>query len=251
MTPIREDIADIRLETSSLVLRPWEDRDREAMADIQGDPHVRRYFLRPLTRQEAFDDIDLAQARARENGFHFQAAELKATGELVGQIGIGVVPEKTRAAIPSHPRVEIGWVLAPRFWGQGLAPEGARAWLDYAWSIGLDEIVAFTAKKNLPSQRVMQKSACSASLRTTTSIPRSRRVTHCARTWFSASASRHQRQARSHEYQSEPVRPCRGYPARERSWSLYRAHQGPLSLPMELGFLLHSAGPVALRPDRA
>ncbi|MCR6670537.1 GNAT family N-acetyltransferase [Devosia ginsengisoli] len=157
MTPIREDIADIRLETSSLVLRPWEDRDREAMADIQGDPHVRRYFLRPLTRQEAFDDIDLAQARARENGFHFQAAELKATGELVGQIGIGVVPEKTRAAIPSHPRVEIGWVLAPRFWGQGLAPEGARAWLDYAWSIGLDEIVAFTAKKNLPSQRVMQK----------------------------------------------------------------------------------------------
>ncbi len=157
MTPIREDIADIRLETSSLVLRPWEDRDREAMADIQGDPHVRRYFLRPLTRQEAFDDIDLAQARAKENGFHFQAAELKATGELVGQIGIGVVPEKTRAAIPSHPRVEIGWVLAPRFWGQGLAPEGARAWLDYAWSIGLDEIVAFTAKKNLPSQRVMQK----------------------------------------------------------------------------------------------
>ena len=157
MTPIREDVADIRLETSSLVLRPWEDRDREAMADIQSEPHVRRYFLRPLTRQEAFDDIDLAQARAQENGFHFQAAELKATGELVGQIGIGVVPEKTRAAIPSHPRVEIGWVLAPRFWGQGLAPEGARAWLDYAWSIGLDEIVAFTARKNLPSQRVMQK----------------------------------------------------------------------------------------------
>ena len=157
MTPIRKDLAEIRLETSSLLLRPWEDRDREAMADIQGDPLVRRCFLRTLTRQEALDDLDLAQQRARENGFHFQAAELKATGDLVGQIGIGVVPDKTRAAIPNHPRVEIGWVLAPRFWGRGLAPDGARAWLGYAWSIGLDEIVAFTAKKNLPSQRVMQK----------------------------------------------------------------------------------------------
>ena len=48
-------------------------------------------------------------------------------------------------------------MLAPRFWGKGLAPEGARAWLDYGWSIGLGEIVAFTAKKNLPSQRVMEK----------------------------------------------------------------------------------------------
>ncbi|PWJ85135.1 acetyltransferase (GNAT) family protein [Mesorhizobium loti] len=37
------------------------------------------------------------------------------------------------------------------------SPEGARAWLDYAWSIGLPEVAAFTARENAPSQRVMEK----------------------------------------------------------------------------------------------
>lgn len=145
------------LETERLILRPWEDRDRMAMAAIHGDPHVRRFFFRVLSPDETNADIDLAIERARVNGFHFQAAELKETGELIGLIGLGVVPEVTRAAIPSHPEVEIGWVIGKEFWGRGLAPEGARAWLDYAWSIGLPEVVAFTARLNLPSQRVMQK----------------------------------------------------------------------------------------------
>jgi len=44
------------------------------------------------------------------------------------------------------------------FWGQGLAPEGARAWLDYGFStLGLFEIVAFTFAGNAPSRRMMEK----------------------------------------------------------------------------------------------
>lgn len=42
MTPIRQDVAAIRLETSSLLLRPWQERDREAMADIQPPGHELR-----------------------------------------------------------------------------------------------------------------------------------------------------------------------------------------------------------------
>jgi RimJ/RimL family protein N-acetyltransferase len=145
------------LETERLLLRPWEDRDRRRMAAIQGDPQVRRFFPKTMTPEEVDADIDLAIEKTRVNGFHFQAAELKSTGDLIGLVGIGVVPDVIRAAIPSHPEVEIGWVIGKEFWGQGLAPEGARAWLEYAWSIGLPEVVAFTARLNLPSQRVMQK----------------------------------------------------------------------------------------------
>ena len=62
------------------------------------------------------------------------------------------------AVLSGHPRVEIGWQLDKAVWGQGLAPEGARAWLDYGWNmLKLEEIVAFTAAINLPSQRVMEK----------------------------------------------------------------------------------------------
>jgi RimJ/RimL family protein N-acetyltransferase len=145
------------LETERLILRPWEDRDRAPMAEIQGDPQVRRFFPGTMTPEESSADIDLAIERARADGFHFRAAELKETGALIGQIGIGIVPDIIREAIPSHPDVEIGWVIGKEYWGQGLAPEGARAWLEYAWSIGLPEVVAFTARLNLPSQRVMQK----------------------------------------------------------------------------------------------
>lgn len=145
------------LETTEMILRPWEDKDRAPMAAIQGDSLVRRYFPRVMTAQQVSDDIDQALLKARENGFHSQAAELKATGELVGLIGLGVIPEFIRDAIPSRPQVEIGWVLSPRFWGRSLAAQGAAVWLDFAWSIGLEEVVATTADINLPSRRVMEK----------------------------------------------------------------------------------------------
>lgn len=149
--------AGVRLETANLVLRPWEDRDRAPMAAIQGDPHVRRFFPRVMTPEEVDADIDNAQAKWREGGFHTQAAELRSTGELIGLIGINHIPEAIRAAIPGRPPVEIGWVLASRFWGRGYAREGAAAWLAYAWSIGVDEVVATTSALNLPSRRVMEK----------------------------------------------------------------------------------------------
>ena len=148
----------MRLETERLILREWQDGDRAPMAAILGDPQVRRFYPRALTREETDAEIDLALEKARISGFHFQAAELKANGTLAGLIGIGIIPDATRAAIPGNPEVEIGWVLGQQFWGLGLAPEGARAWLDYAWTVlALSEVVAFTAAINLPSQRVMHK----------------------------------------------------------------------------------------------
>ncbi len=147
----------MRLETERLVLRPWDERDREPLIAVQCDPEVRRFFPSVPTPEQVSDDFDAALEKARINGFHFGSARLKSDDSFVGLMGIGVVPDIQREAIPSHPRVEIGWVFARRYWGQGLAPEGARAWLDYAWSIGLPEVVAFTAAVNTPSQRVMEK----------------------------------------------------------------------------------------------
>lgn len=147
----------MRLATERLILRPWEERDRAPLAAIMGDAQVRRFFPGRLTREETDRQMDWAIERQESDGFCFQAAELKADGSLAGWIGIGVIPDATREAIPGHPRVEIGWVFAECCWGQGLAPEGARAWLDYAWQIGLPEVVAFTAAINRPSRRVMEK----------------------------------------------------------------------------------------------
>lgn len=146
------------LETERLILRPWRDDDRAPLAAIFGDAEVRRFYPSVLTPEETSAQIDRVMAAMERNGFHFAAAELKSTGRLIGFIGLGVTPDHLREAIPGHPRVEIGWQLDKAVWGQGLAPEGARAWLDYGWNtLKLEEIVAFTAAINRPSQRVMEK----------------------------------------------------------------------------------------------
>jgi RimJ/RimL family protein N-acetyltransferase len=54
--------------------------------------------------------------------------------------------------------VEIGWRLAFEHWGKGYATEGARAALDFGFNeIGLAEIVAFTAARNVKSSAVMER----------------------------------------------------------------------------------------------
>ena len=63
--------------------------------------------------------------------------------------GLSRLPEGT---------VEIGWRLAPEFWGRGYASEAARAWLDRGFrDMGLDEIVSFAVRDNLRSVAVMQR----------------------------------------------------------------------------------------------
>ena len=64
------------------------------------------------------------------------------------------------ATFESHftPAIEVGWRLARRFWGAGLAPEAAQATLDDGFQrLGVDEIVSFTSALNLNSRRVMEK----------------------------------------------------------------------------------------------
>lgn len=148
----------MRLETERLILRPFAQDDLDVYARIAADTEVMRYFPKPLSRAEAEEKLHAIIERHRENGFHFLAAQEKASGAIAGSIGLGRVPEATRAAIPSHPEVEIGWLLDRPMWGKGLAPEGARACLAYAWDVlDLDEVVAFTTRANAPSRRVMEK----------------------------------------------------------------------------------------------
>jgi RimJ/RimL family protein N-acetyltransferase len=145
------------LETERLILRPWREDDADAYAALQGDPVVRRFFPQCLTYEQACADLRGHIEKRELNGFHYSAARYRSTGEFVGLIGFGKVPDIIRDVVPSHPEVEIGWVINTNFWGQGLAPEGARACLDHAWQLGIPEIVAFTAAINKPSQRVMEK----------------------------------------------------------------------------------------------
>jgi RimJ/RimL family protein N-acetyltransferase len=63
-----------------------------------------------------------------------------------------------QASLPCAPAVEAAWRLHPDTWGQGYATEAALASLRHGFdAVGLDEIVAFTARSNTRSQGVMSR----------------------------------------------------------------------------------------------
>ncbi|SHF24801.1 Protein N-acetyltransferase, RimJ/RimL family [Kaistia soli DSM 19436] len=144
----------MRAETERLILRPWEDRDLDPFAALNSDPEVMRFFPAMRTREETAALMDYTRAMLSESGMSFLAVEEKASGDLVGMVGLAPV----KPPMPCAPTVEIGWRLAKHHWGKGYASEAAKAWLAYGFgTMALPEIVAFTYVGNEPSRCVMQR----------------------------------------------------------------------------------------------
>ncbi len=143
-----------RIETERLILRQWQEGDAEVFAAINQDLKVIEFLLGPMSLKDSQDFIAKANNHFREFGFGLWATTIKATGELIGFVGLNV-PD-----FESHftPCVEIGWRLVSQHWGKGYATEAARAVLRIGFeNFGLKEIVSFTTLQNLRSEAVMKK----------------------------------------------------------------------------------------------
>lgn len=143
------------IRTERLVLRNWEERDRPLFHHINSDDRVMEFF--PFRRDRAQSDAKMDELRdaIERDGFGFAPAEIAATGECIGFVGIVRTDH-----LPFLPQgtVEIGWRLAPEYWGRGYVSEAARAWLAFGFeTLGLDEIVSFAVAANLRSSAVMER----------------------------------------------------------------------------------------------
>ncbi len=140
--------------TDRLLLREWRDSDRDALAAINADPVVMEHFPTPLTRPQSDALVDEIRTHFAVHGYGLWAVEVLTdggpAGELAGFTGLKWSDWTGERAL------EVGWRLAPRWWGSGYATEAARVALD----VGLrqvPEVVSFTAVVNQRSQRVMQR----------------------------------------------------------------------------------------------
>lgn len=144
----------INLETDRLLLRGWRDPDRLPFAQINADLRVMEFMPSPLSRKESDELFDKIQGHIQRHGFGLYAAELLDDHSFIGYIGLAIPSFQAKFT----PCVEIGWRLAAEHWNQGLATEGARAVVHYAFqSLGIAELVSFTVPANKPSRRVMEK----------------------------------------------------------------------------------------------
>lgn len=140
--------------TKRLLLREWRDADLDPFVAINADPVVMQFFPETYTEERTHRFVERIRERWAELGYGLWAVERKDSGRFIGYIGLWP------ATFPAHftPAVEVGWRLAADQWGHGYATEGARAALDYGFNtVGLDEIVSFTAAINVRSWRVMER----------------------------------------------------------------------------------------------
>lgn len=142
------------IETERLLLRSWTDADVDGWADMNADPRVMEFFPAPLARRDSYESAERLRRELEERGYGWFVMQVKDEPGFAGVLALCEV----RWEAPFEPKREIGWRLPVHAWGRGYATEGANALLDFARDTLLwDEIVAFTAKINTRSRRVMEK----------------------------------------------------------------------------------------------
>ena len=141
------------IETDRLILRAWKLEDLPQFTAMNKDERVMRYFPGILTDDQTESFYIRILSEFELNGWGLYAVELKSTGKFIGYVGLHEIGFDADFA----PGVEIGWRLDADYHNQGLAPEAAKEILKLARQKGLTRLYSFTAKQNMPSERVMQK----------------------------------------------------------------------------------------------
>ena len=141
------------LETDRLLLRPMRVSDAPDMFEYARDPEVTRYLLWSPHESIAHTKGYLEYLGGRYRiGMHYEwAVVLKAENRMIGTCGFVTFD------IP-HKRGEIGYVINPRYRGQGIAPEAVRRVLQFGFQVlNLHRIDARYMVGNEASRRVMEK----------------------------------------------------------------------------------------------
>ncbi|NOK62621.1 MAG: Protein N-acetyltransferase, RimJ/RimL family [Chloroflexi bacterium AL-W] len=141
------------LETTRLILRPFDLTDAPTVQRLAGDAAVADTTLNiphPYHDGTAAQWIGThQQAFAKTIGVIF-AIVLRETNELCGSISLGITKQ--------HHRAEMGYWLGVPYWNRGYITEAARALLDYGFNeLQLHRINAHHLTRNPASGRVMQK----------------------------------------------------------------------------------------------
>ncbi|MFQ3789279.1 GNAT family N-acetyltransferase [Halomonas sp. A29] len=141
------------LETPRLRLRPLANGDVPALAEMLADPEVMRHSLRGVCDEMAtrifLDWCFDCYIKHRTGPL---ALVDRKDGNFVGICGVS--PEKIKGTT----ELNLGYRLARRYWGQGLATEAALAALEHAFSDRrFDSIIAIIEPTHAASLRVVEK----------------------------------------------------------------------------------------------
>lgn len=143
------------IETARLLLRPFLPSDLDALHAIHGDGANARWLyngaLSLAETRELLTRKSAGSALRAEGEWLSAAVELRATGELVGDISL------LWASVP-HRQGELGFVFHRAHHGNGYATEAAWPMLAFAFEVvGLHRVIGRLEPRNRGSARVLEK----------------------------------------------------------------------------------------------
>ena len=141
-----------RIETDRLILRRYKESDIDAIYEIITDERLAKYIKYPaLTKDEELECIRKWISEADENKYEKWVMELKATGEVVGNIDVNTVVKK-------HNYCNVGYTVRYNYWGNGYAAEALKAVADHLLNNRGYYLVECSCNElNVHSFRVMEK----------------------------------------------------------------------------------------------
>ncbi|MDF1739618.1 MAG: GNAT family N-acetyltransferase [Verrucomicrobiales bacterium] len=142
----------MKIETERLILRPFREEDLDDELSIVGDADTMSFYRRPYTREEVAGIIARNIETFEASGYGMFAVIDKQSGEYLGDCGI------TIQLIDGVEEFEVGYRIRKEKWGRGIAPEAARAMIQYGFrDLGLAKLCSYMTKDNRQSRRAAEK----------------------------------------------------------------------------------------------
>ncbi|MBQ4590423.1 MAG: GNAT family N-acetyltransferase [Clostridia bacterium] len=141
-----------KIETERLILRRYQESDLDAIYEIITDERLSKYIKFPnLTREEELECIRKWICEADESKYEKWVIEIKATGEVAGNIDVNTVVKK-------HNYCNVGYTIRYNYWGNGYAAEALKAVSDHLLNNSGYYLVECSCNElNVQSYRVMEK----------------------------------------------------------------------------------------------
>jgi ribosomal-protein-alanine N-acetyltransferase len=142
---------DYFLRTARLGFGRWAPDDLPHALELWGDARVTRLIGGPFSEAWVHERLEREIATQAARGFQYWPVFRLEDGSFVGCCGLRPAPGEPGS-------LELGFHLRPEHWGQGYAPEAARAALEYAFAkLGAARIVAGHHPLNEPSRHVLER----------------------------------------------------------------------------------------------
>lgn len=139
------------LETHRLILRHLVLEDLDSLFALYSDPEVRRYFPEgTLTYEETKEELEwFLNGHPEQPELGLWATIYKESNQFIGRCGL--LPW----TIDRRPEVEVAYMIAKQYWGQGLGTEAAWGIRDYAFNrLNLSRLICLIDQDNFASIKV-------------------------------------------------------------------------------------------------